>query len=394
MGDENSNSEEFIETTKDKGSALEKSVEFVFQSAGFETKRNVRLAKYEIDVLAEIGDRNIIIECKNFQSSNLTIRNIIHQWNSKNKIIKANKIIIVIAGVKVKSSDKELASKFDIEIWNDSDLTDFFNLTLKPTQLREELLKKISFRPITISELYRDEIAGIVITPHLTRYIEDEEETYRLFNHWLRSFIRTELQINGTSKEERMMHIELFEGTKEKRGFFNLFKVKRKESKYWETVIKRLQKETILDKKYQDKYHGYMIDLIEEYNTQNAYYDEENNERKIKKLIVDRLYNSLLFDDGVCDFGFVSGNTVRVEAIDEGKFVISVENINDKQANLINWVLTSEYFFSQKMINETTFKNIYSWNCQSLDEASDKIYRVLDEFYSYTSSDELRDFSL
>ncbi|MBW2993234.1 restriction endonuclease, partial [Candidatus Woesearchaeota archaeon] len=154
---------ENIETTKDKGDALEKNIEFLFQLAGFETQRNVKLAKYEIDVLAKIGDRNIIIECKNFQNSNLTIRNLIHQWNSKNKVIKANKIIIVIAGVNIKSSDKELADNFDIELWSDSDLTALFNLSLRPSQLREKLLNKISFKPIHIFELYRDEIAGIII---------------------------------------------------------------------------------------------------------------------------------------------------------------------------------------------------------------------------------------
>ena len=112
-------------TTRDRGDSLEKAIEHIFNIAGFNTKRGTFITKYEIDVLAEIGDRKIIIECKNYQNSNLTIRNIIHQWNSKNEIIQAHKIIIALAGLKIKDSDYELANQFDIELWSQEDITEF-----------------------------------------------------------------------------------------------------------------------------------------------------------------------------------------------------------------------------------------------------------------------------
>lgn len=390
---EEDTSQENIETTREKGDALEKSVEFIFQSAGFETKRGIKLAKYEIDVLAKIGNRTVIIECKNYQNSNIIVRNLIHQWNSKNQIIKAVKVIIVLAGININKSDKELADKLDIELWSDSDLMELFNLTLKPAQLKERLVTKISFKPITISELYRDEIAGIVIKPILSNSSEDIEETFQLFNNWLRVFIRTDLKVNETNKEERIKHIELFEETKEKNAFFNLLKVKRKETEYWNRLGERLRKEKILDGKLQDKYYKIMCELIGEYKNQKEYYNEEDTEKKIRKLIKDRLYNALISEDSLCQFGFQSSNVVEVIPADEGRFIIRIDGINDKQANLINWILTAEYFFTSKK-SGNIFKEVYSWPCFSLDETAEKTYRILEEFFGYDKSDELRDYAL
>ena len=52
----------------------------------------------------------------------MTIRNLIHQWNSKNQLIGAHKIILVLAGLKIKETDLALASEFDMEIWDQEDI--------------------------------------------------------------------------------------------------------------------------------------------------------------------------------------------------------------------------------------------------------------------------------
>ena len=171
-------------TPKDRGDSLELAIQHLFKVARFQTERNIFIAKYEIDVKATIGDRTIVIECKNYQNSNLTIRNLIHQWNSKNQLIKAHKVILVLAGMSIKESDQNLASQLDMELWDQDDLTDMFNLSLKPEKLREKLLEKISLRSLTISERYRDEITYLVIKPLLSNYALTEESTYRKFNEW------------------------------------------------------------------------------------------------------------------------------------------------------------------------------------------------------------------
>lgn len=382
-----------IETTKDKGNALEKNVEFIFQSAGFSTQRNVKIAKYEIDVLAEIGVRNIVIECKNFQNSNLVIRNLIHQWNSKNELIKANKLILVLAGVKIKTSDIELANKFDIELWDENTLTEFFNLSLKPRKLKEKLLEKIDFKPISISEIYRDFIANLIIKPLLTGTNNSEDEEYELFNNWLRKFIRTDLQLNNTTKLERTQHISLFEGSKEKGAFFNLFKVKRNEKEYWDTLIDKLTNESYILDGRQEKYLKIMNELMEEYNSQHEYYNSGEFEEKTKTLIRDRIYYSLITNVNKCNFGFKTHENVLVFPENNGKFLICIENINEKQANLVNWILTSEYDVKYLTENNVS-KDIYSWNCQSLEEVTEKTFRILEEFYGLDEDDELRDYNM
>jgi Holliday junction resolvase-like predicted endonuclease len=398
------NQEDLItETIKEKGEALEKNIEFLFQSAGFETKRNVRLAKYEIDVLAKIGDRTIVIECKNYQNASMTIRNLIHQWNSKNTIIKANKIVLVIAGEAIKQSDKTLASQFDMEIWDENDLNDLFNLTLKPAELKERLLKKISFKPVGIAEQYRDEISELVIVPILSNVQKYEDEIYELFNDWLRIFIRTEMQINGTTKKERLNHIELFEDTKERRGFLN-FKFKRKEKDYWNLVMKKLKKGKVLDANTQKRYYNYMNDLFNEYKSQVEFYEKNDQEKVIRRLVYDRIYNALGSESSTCKFGFVNSQAIEVIPLKEGKFFIRVGFVNEKQANLINWILTSEYNNTLydyeingngiKFIKTEKQTWIYTWICQSLEETSEKVYRILEEYIGYDKGDELRDFEL
>jgi Holliday junction resolvase-like predicted endonuclease len=379
-----------IETTKQKGDALEKGIEFIFKTAGFETKRNVLLAKYEIDVLAKIGDRTIIIECKNYQNSSLTIRNLIHQWSSKNKIINASKVIIAIAGIKPKPSDFKLADEFDIEIWDDDLRSELFSLTVTPDLLREKLISKIDFKPITISEQYRHNISEMVIYPLLGRSISDEK-LYNNLNNWLATFIRTELQINGTTKEDRIKHIQLFEDTKSKTGFLNI-KFKRKSKDYWDVIADNLENNVILNKSIQKKYYGYMCDLIGEYNNQVSYYDSKTGEEKIKSIIRNRLYNSLISEDFISEFTFGNGSVI-VTSLEEGYFSLTVPSINEKNANLINWILTSEFYFTEEVINNKTIY-FYTWLCFSLDEAVDKIYRIFDEFYGIENENELRDLRL
>jgi len=379
-----------VETTKNKGAALEKAIEFIFKTAGFETQKNVFIAKYEIDVLVKVGDRNIIIECKNYQNSSLSIRNLIHQWNSKNKIIKASKVIIAVAGLKIKPSDIKLSNKFDIEIWDDNIISNLFNLTLTPNLLKEKLFLIIDFKPISISELYRAKISEMVIYPILGKLISNEK-LYSNFNNWLAKFIRTELQINGTNKKDRLKHIQLFEDTKEKKGFLNI-KFKRSSEDYWDEIANKLQNKTILNKNIQKKYFGYMCEIVDEFNNQIDYYKLRSGEEKIKSIIKGRLYNSLVSDNLISEFSFGNGSVI-ITPLEEGYFSLIVPDINGKQANLINWILTSEFYFTEKFVSNRLVYN-YTWLCFSLDETVDKVYRILDEYYGINDKNELKDLRL
>ena len=329
-----------VSSSQEKGDSLELAIEHIFKAAGFKTERNVVIAKYQVDVRANIGDRTIIIECKNYQNSNLIVRNLIHQWNSKNQLIKAHKTIIAIAGIKLKSLDFELASEFDVELWSQEDISDLFNLSLQPERLRKRLLEKISFKPLTIAERYREDITYLVIKPLLSKLTIAEETLYHNFNKWLRAYILTELQMVATSKELRERHIELFEGTKTRKGFLNISK-KRKEVDYWNAVLDKLTTSDILPGETQECYLKHMNSLVKEYNAQTTFFNSDDFLAKTRRLILSRLKNAILLDQ-FCSFTTYSMNhTVRVGIISEDNYLINVTSINEKQGNILNWILTT-----------------------------------------------------
>jgi hypothetical protein len=387
MEDINSNLTETF-ATRQKGDSLELAIEYIFNTAGFKTERNVFIAKYEIDVKASIGDRTIIIECKNYQDSSLTIRNIIHQWNSKNEIINAHKIIIALAGLEIKDSDYKLANNFNIELWNQVDLTEFFNLSLKPQELRKKLLEKISLAPLTISERYRDDINFLVTKPLLSGIVIPKEEVYGYFNKWLRAYILTELQMYETTADERSKLIELFEGNKTKKVFFNLVSQKRNEVEYWKAVKEQLTDNSLLSKERQNTYLNYMNSLIKEYLTQSKFFESDDILLKTGKLISSRLYYALHKGES-CSFKTISmQNRVKVFFEQEDNIEIIITDISETESNILNWIMTSQCV---KIQGETADSFLYKWTCSSLNDAIEKVYRIFTEYYNVSNSDSLFD---
>jgi hypothetical protein len=377
-------------STKETGDSLELAVAHLFKVAGFTTERNMHIAQYQIDVKATVGDRTIIVECKNYQNSSLTIRNLIHQWSSKNQLIKAHKIILVLAGVNIKVADKALAEDFDIELWSQDDLTELFNLSLKPAELRTRLFSKIALQPLTIAERYREAITYLVIRPLLTGQGITEERLYSFFNKALRSHVITNLQIESTTASERAKHIELFEDTKSKKGFFQV-KKKRKEKDYWDLVWEKLSSEQILPPELQESYLIHMSDLIEEYNAQQSYFSGDDYFGKTKLLINSRLRNALIAGQE-CQFKTSKmNNSIRVLMSSDQYFTIYVSQLDEKQANIMNWILTSEYKVSYNPTAKTT---THYWACSSLQETADKIFRIITEFYQLSDSDSIWDLAM
>jgi len=105
-----------------QGTLLENDVARIFKLAGFKVDKQIRLKGYEIDVYAQFKNFHVIIECKQYEKSNINVRNLIHLWDSKNKEIEANKIIIAFFGIKPQTSDYSLAKKYGISLWGEHDI--------------------------------------------------------------------------------------------------------------------------------------------------------------------------------------------------------------------------------------------------------------------------------
>lgn len=377
-------------TSKEKGNSLENAVEHIFRAAKFTTEKNVFIAKYEIDVKATIGDRTIIIECKNYQNSSLTIRNLVHQWNSKNQLIGAHKVVIVLAGMVIKESDRMLANEFDMDLWDENDLSELFSLTLKPDQLRSRLLEKISLKPITIAERYREEITQLVIKPLLTNSLITKESLYWHFNRWLRSHILTELQMDETTYEERTKHIELFEKNKTKKVFLTI-KSQRNQFDYWNTVLNQMANSEILSLEKQQKYLSYMEDLVDEYKNQQSFFKGDDYKIILRRLISSRLRNAIFLNQ-TCRFKINKNFTeTKVAYLGDGTHSIKITSIGFAEANILNWILTSHYHV---ITNKDNKKNEFVWFSSSFEETTEKVYRIFIEFLNISPKDTISDLEL
>jgi len=110
-----------------QGSLLEKDIKRIFDLAGFSTELNKRIEDYEIDVFAEADGNTVAVECKQYEKGELNIRNLIHQWASKNKIIEADKIVIAVYGHEIPQSALSLAEEESIILWDSDDIDEILD---------------------------------------------------------------------------------------------------------------------------------------------------------------------------------------------------------------------------------------------------------------------------
>lgn len=129
------------------GTLLEKNMEKIFRLAGFNTKRNTRLEGYEIDVLAWWNETRIIIQCKQYERSRLNLADVIHEWNSKNQIIKVDKVIIVVFGQDVEGWQRELANQLNITLWGEPEIDEAETIAInKGTNSLGEILGMLNLK--------------------------------------------------------------------------------------------------------------------------------------------------------------------------------------------------------------------------------------------------------
>ena len=126
-----------------RGTLLEKNVEKIFKIMGFETKRNYFINGYEIDVYATLGHFSVAVQCKQYEQSTLNIRDVIHQWDSKNKKINADKIILMIYGQDIEERHVELGKELDITVLGEPELDLLENLIIKDDDFSKNKVLKI-----------------------------------------------------------------------------------------------------------------------------------------------------------------------------------------------------------------------------------------------------------
>jgi Holliday junction resolvase len=130
-----------------RGTLLEKNIEKIFNLAGFNTQRGVFISGYEVDVFAKLKKHTVAIQCKQYESASLNIRDLIHEWDSKNKFIRADRVVIMVFGQEVKKEHRDLAKRLGIVIWDEKNMEYVEDKVINERDnAQEELLKIIDMK--------------------------------------------------------------------------------------------------------------------------------------------------------------------------------------------------------------------------------------------------------
>lgn len=82
----------------------------------------------------------VVIECKQYERSSLSVRNLIHEWHSKNEVLEFDRVILAIVGQEVTEADRDLADQFGIVIWDGSKIDDLLDRAIENREAHLEIL--------------------------------------------------------------------------------------------------------------------------------------------------------------------------------------------------------------------------------------------------------------
>jgi len=270
-----------------KGSLLEKNVTNIFNALGFQTETNVKIKGYEIDVFAKKGNLEIIIECKQYENSSLTIRNLIHQWADKNFEIKADRVLLVLYGLNIKETDRILASNRNIILWDEKTLQKYISLTIKnKAEALKELITELDLETEdqkTKDQRNIDEAKKLfMVTLMSGKSLEEvnEEDLYGSFIISLKNSLQNTLRT--TPKE----NIE-----QDKKGYAELFSRAEREGRNnkekW-NIIKGIiiYNDNLFPKGKVKEVHLDAVKKIEEYFEKGKMFFEEKDKKKLRRKLI------------------------------------------------------------------------------------------------------------
>src|SRR3989344_1726963 len=136
-----------------KGTLLETNVEQLLHLSGFSPKLNKVYNGYEIDVFLIYKNLKIAFECKQYERSTLAIRNLIHQWESKNGELNFDKVVLVLVGCDISSKEYILAKKYGIIIWDEKKFISLLNKAIEnKSENKDTILKELGIKTDDIND--------------------------------------------------------------------------------------------------------------------------------------------------------------------------------------------------------------------------------------------------
>ena len=233
-----------------KGTLLERNVEQLLKLVGLKPELNKIYHGYEIDIFLRYKNKKIAFECKQYEKSALTVRNLIHEWDSKNKELELDKIVLVLFGINITPNDKELAKKYGMIIWGEDKLGNFLNQAI---ELKEKFLDKLIME-IDVSlddkssvtkeiNLIKEKLKELVNENKGKTISDDSSQTYPIFfrvskknrGYLIISYTRKngfELMYNENLENLKGDKLEIFEKILNKYSFTERKRMDIKEMQY------------------------------------------------------------------------------------------------------------------------------------------------------------------
>jgi len=88
------------------------------------------------------------IECKQYEKSSLAVKSLIHEWDSKNKELEFDQILLILVGCNVNDEHRLLATKYGIKIWDEEKFNRLFSEAIeKRKAIKDMVLLEAGLRP-------------------------------------------------------------------------------------------------------------------------------------------------------------------------------------------------------------------------------------------------------
>jgi hypothetical protein len=372
-----------------KGSLLEKQVADIFSSAGFDAETNEYVAGYETDVHAFLGDIEVVGECKQYENSRLSVKNLIHQWAGKNDAIDADKIILVIYGQDITDEEENLADQHDMVIWDEEKIADLIGM--EKEAIKKEVLDSISLEEEDLGTKYEDEIRKLVWQPYLANKTENTDTSHEKLLRMVKRRIRRKLFQRGTTKAERRKHISFFEQVSTDGRVRSNVSVSRASKKFDILQSRLADQEDPFDEEKTEAYKSYLDSVKDAYEDAKSHYGNTGKKKQLRRLIDARVRDVYRHGSTARLADLTDRQPINIDK-DGSKLSISFDLADNGHLEIIRWILMKEGEHETKEITNEDGKvidrrtNVF-FEYKEPDACAEAVYRVFDEYHNYELDD-------
>ncbi|MCK5283646.1 MAG: hypothetical protein KAK00_09660 [Nanoarchaeota archaeon] len=157
--------------------AVQKDLERLFKIAGFLPIMNKRIKGHKADLFVKIKNKALFVKCI---KSGLPLKEAVSEWKEKNKIIQADRILLLLSGTKVSRKVTQAEARSGVLVWDEHILQELLDQAIeKWKQIKPKLIaalllsdKKVSKKKTPNKEAAAGSMQRKIIKENLTRFMK------------------------------------------------------------------------------------------------------------------------------------------------------------------------------------------------------------------------------